>query len=151
MKRLMLILLAFVAIVLLTGCATVHPVNVKIKGHKKMNPNDQKKSLPVVVNIFQLKSREAFDSSSFYQLWKNPKAALGGDFINRNTVHISPGQTKNITIERKDETKYIAALAVFRHPSSHDWRSATEITKWSPPYVPQHIRVDVVNNRIDVK
>lgn len=151
MKRLIVVLLAFVAIVLLTGCATVHPINVKVKGHNNMNPNDQKASLPVVVNIFQLKGREAFKSSSFYQLWKNPKAALGSDLVSRKTVHISPGETKNITIERKDKTQYVAAVAVFRHPSSHDWRSVTKITHWSVPYVPQHIQVDVVNNRIDIK
>ena len=151
MKRLLLVLLGCFLIICLTGCASLHPVDVTVKGHKQMNPNSRHKSLPVVVNIYQLKGREAFNSSSFQQLWKNPQAALGSDLINHNTVHISPGQSKTITIERKPETQYIAALAVLRHPASHDWRSATHLTQWSVPYLPQHVQVDVINNRIYVK
>lgn len=151
MRQLLMVILGGILIICLTGCASLHPVDVTVKGHQQMNPNTQHKSLPVVVNIYQLKSKEAFNTSSFQQLWKNPKAALGGDLINRNSVHISPGQSKTITIERKPNTQYIAALAVFRHPASHDWRSATHITQWSAPYVPQHVQVDVIKNRIYVK
>lgn len=151
MKRILLIILALSLILLLTGCSSLHPVNVRVQGHQRMNLDHKKHSLPVIVKIFQLKRRQAFDTSQFRQLWKKPKAALGDDLVSSYKIHISPGQNKTITIDRKENTHYIAALAIFRHPASHNWRASTQITQWSLPYVPQHIHVDVVNNKINIQ
>ena len=87
------------------------------------------------------------DSASFYQLWQDPKSALGETLLKQSEVQISPGENKTIKISKVSGANYLAAVAIFRTPGLTDWKAVMSISK-AIPMVPKSVTINLVKNRI---
>lgn len=118
--------LLVIFVILLTSCSS-SPVNVNFKSSNYLNPDQQQKSLPVVVRLFQLNTAAAFMRANFWELWQQPQQALGSSLLAQKSITIAPGINHQITLQRKKTAKYLGVMAVFRKPVGGQWRTIVQL------------------------
>lgn len=149
MKKLLYCLL-WLFVLLATACSNLHPLHVELHGSRYLNPDAQYHSLPVMVKVYQLKTRDAFDAATFSQLWRQSKSVLGDSLVTSVSARLQPGESKTVRMSKTNETKYVGVMAVYRQPSSQHWRIIRKIGR-GIPYIPQNITVSLTGNHVYLK
>lgn len=115
----------FLSTLCLSGCETVaslpipfmdHPteLDLNVVGSPKLNPDVHKRPSPVVVRVYELKSRAQFDANDFITLYEHDKEVLGADVLARDEFVLRPGEAHPIARPANAETKFVAVLVGFR-------------------------------------
>jgi len=104
-----------------------------------LNLDDSGTSLPVVLRVYQLRSKEKFQQAPFNTLWKNDKEVLEGDLVEQKEVMIHP-ETKavlDIDVDLKHGTAFLGVMALFRKPNVDGWKQLVTVDScalclWTP-------------------
>ncbi|MDH2066789.1 type VI secretion system lipoprotein TssJ [Pantoea sp. GD03673] len=72
----------------------------------------------VVIRIYQLKDRKAFDQSVYQQLVKEGDTILSPDLLASRDVVLKPGGAASLDMPMEPETNFVAIVGLFRHPDS---------------------------------
>lgn len=110
-------------------------VRVDLAATPTLNPDLKGDPLPVVVRVYQLTDKGAFESATFDQLWKSDQAVLGKTLLTRNEVIINPGSKSKVELDRNEKTRYVGVVAIFRNPVEQKWR---ELRTVSQNFVTKH-------------
>jgi type VI secretion system protein VasD len=105
----------------LVACSTT-TTQLTLNATKHLNQDTQNRSLPVVVRVYSLTNDEEFIDASFRELWRNDKAVLGSTLLDREEYTLDPGGRLTIKVTHTAQAKYIAVVALFRHPHGSEWR-----------------------------
>jgi type VI secretion system protein VasD len=89
-------------------------IEAKAEASAQVNPDARKRPSPVVVRVYELKSRTQFDATDFISLFERDKDVLGGDLVARDEFVMRPGESKDIKKQPAPETKFLAVLVGFR-------------------------------------
>jgi type VI secretion system protein VasD len=73
-------------------------------------------SEPVVVRIYQLKDRKAFDKTVYQQLLKDGETILKADLLATRDVVVKPGGDANLDMPMEEDAQFVAVVGLFRHP-----------------------------------
>lgn len=73
-------------------------------------------SEPVVVRVYQLKDRKAFDKTVYLQLLKDADTILKADLLASRDVVVKPGGDVNLDMPMEAGAQYVAVVGLFRHP-----------------------------------
>lgn len=92
-----------------------------------INPNENGEPSPVLVRIYELKSTDAFETATFFDLLDNDRALIGEDLVTRREVELKPGETQPLEKETSADTLYIGVIAGFRDIDNAQWRDVAEI------------------------
>lgn len=137
MRKFFLILSGLMITLLLSSCssnvkspnAPSTTVKMVIQADKIINPNQQGNPSPVVVKLYGIQSKVAFDQASFFELYnlKNDTAnnTEPANITNIYTIVMLPDTTTKITLTLPPLTKYIGAIAAFQDLNSTTWRATT--------------------------
>ena len=100
-------------------------VRVALVSSEVLNLDDSGASLPVVVRVYQLRSKEAFERASFRTLWKSDKEHLQGDLIERKEIVLRPESEVivELEIDKKKGAAYLGVMALFREASGDRWKT----------------------------
>ncbi|AIT08804.1 hypothetical protein LO80_01640 [Candidatus Francisella endociliophora] len=123
MNKKLHILMMVVLSLLLGSCSTVY---VDMNASKDINPNLQGNPSSLMIYVFQLKDKLAFDSANFSKI--NSEDGLKGSVISRETYIIQPGEEKEIYFYTDDDAKYIGVAAGYRNINL-DWKQVVPVTK----------------------
>lgn len=145
MKYQIKIVLLIVVGILLCSCST--PLKIKFNTSSNLNPDEQNRSLPVEVVIYQLRDDQVFRQATFQELWQEDRATLANNILSRREINIIPGNKTQITLDRKKEAAFIGVVAIFRNPHGGSWRSIRKIGK-GVPLTSKHIVILLRGNRI---
>lgn len=104
-------------------------VRLDLAANSELNPDRKGDPLPVVVRVYQLTDRGAFESATFNQLWKSDEASLGKTLLTRNEVIINPNSNNKIELDRHEQAKYVGVVAIFRNPIEQKWRELRELSQ----------------------
>ena len=102
-------------------------VKVELQSNQGLNPNRQGESLPVVVRVYQLNDKGAFESATFNQLWKQDEGVLGGTMLTRSEIVLNPSTNNKVELDRHDQAKYVGIVAIFRNPIDRKWKDLREL------------------------
>jgi type VI secretion system protein VasD len=120
---------AFMLLLVLTMVACSGPmVRLDLKSDATLNPDRKGDPLPVVVRVYQLNDKGAFESATFNQLWKNDAAILGKTMLTRNELILNPASNDKVELDRHEQAKYVGVVAVFRNPVDRRWRALRELS-----------------------
>jgi len=103
-------------------------VRVGISSNSALNPDRKGVPLPVVVRVYQLNDKGAFESATFNQIWKNDEGILGGTLLTRNELILNPDSKNKVELDRHEQAKYVGVVAVFRNPIDRKWRAMRELS-----------------------
>ncbi len=129
----LVLILAVAALGLLSGCPkTVKSLiptsmDARLVASASLNPDPSGRASPLVVRLYELKDRQAFDRADFFDLWDNEAATLGQDLVARDEIQLEPGQQRKLERHLDDATRYLGVVAAFRDLDNADWRSVAEI------------------------
>lgn len=107
---------------LLAGCGAVPSpfkpdpteIDAKLVASPLVNPDARKRPSPVVVRVYELKSRAQFDAADFISLFERDKDVLGSELVMRDEFVLRPGETKDLARQPQPDTQFLAVLVGFR-------------------------------------
>lgn len=118
-------------ILALSGCSLFRPSNtleMKVASVNYLNPDVNGMAAPVVVTLYQLKSKYAFKQSSFDSLSNNAASVLGDNLIDKQVIEIQPGQSKQFPLKLSTNTQYIGVVAAYRNIDKANWQSLVDVS-----------------------
>lgn len=98
-------------------------INAQILASFDINPDANERPSPLVVRVYELKSKNAFDEADFFKLYDEEAATLGGDLLTREEFEISPGQGREIVHKADDQARYFGVIAAYRNIEEAHWRA----------------------------
>lgn len=105
----------------------VKVLNVDFKARDALNTSENKKSLSVVVRVYQLKDRKAFDAATYNDLLTNDKIILAQDMLGTHGAVVNPGAAASLSQPMDDRTKFVATVVFFREATmDENWRRVVE-------------------------
>jgi type VI secretion system protein VasD len=115
---------------LLSGCSStpekikVAPINttIKITVSAQVNPDVDKRTSPIVIRIFKLKSLGNYNESDFYGLFEDYESVLGSDLLSTEQIHLNPGDVRTLKHKTIPEAQYFAVVAAYRDINQAIWR-----------------------------
>ena len=119
------------------GCAGARPscripdtVQLEIESSDRLNPDDDGRSLPTILRLYQLKDLSKLEQAAFEDVWQHDKQALGETLVGSQELTLYPGQVMVHRFQRNGEADYLVGMAVFRQPVGGSWRT---IQEWPLP------------------
>ncbi len=103
-------------------------VNIGLNSNESLNPDRKGDPLPVVIRVYQLNDKGAFQSATFNQIWKNDESILGNTLLSRNEIILNPSSKDEVEVDRHADAKYLAVVAIFRNPIERKWRDLQDIS-----------------------
>ena len=106
------------------------PIALKLvlNASENINPSQASAGNPVVVNLYQLKSIDAFKSSQILDLYEKDTSILAKDLVSKQTLgSVLPKEKREITLAIDQGTKFLAVFVQFANYSQAKARSWLEI------------------------
>lgn len=124
-----LALLSFV--VVLGGCVVANAVvepgtRLRIAPTENINPDSNGRSSPLVVRVYELAAKNAFQNADFFNLYDDMEQTLGNDLIAMEEIVITPGKVHKHPMRLNWQTRYIGVMAAFRDIEDAQWRVLAE-------------------------
>jgi type VI secretion system protein VasD len=108
-------------------CDLPQNIQMVLRGSERLNPNDEGRSLPVVVRVYQLKGITRFEEAEFETIWRNDRETLGPDLVKVEEFYVYPTQRLARSFRREDGATHVVVMAIFRHPAGQAWREMYEL------------------------
>lgn len=114
--------------VVLSACSSSKPkpTNYHVNGEADtlLNRDVSARPLSVVLDVYQLKDRQAFSRLTFDELvsGKTETDLFGEELIQKTEIVILPGGKQSLATSLLPETKYLGIVAVYRMPAEQQWR-----------------------------
>jgi type VI secretion system protein VasD len=91
-------------------------------------------SEPVVVRVYQLKDRKAFDKTVYQQLLKDGDTLLKADLLATRDVVVKPGGDANLDMPMEEDAQFVAVVGLFRHPDmiNNTWKQVIKRNDLDP-------------------
>jgi type VI secretion system protein VasD len=103
--------------------SNVNALNVDLSAGESLNADDTGRPTPVVVRIYQLRDRKAFDGASRADIVKNDRTLLAHDLQSELSAVLNPGASASLSQRMLPGTKYVAIVALYRKPDADEaWR-----------------------------
>jgi len=123
------------SIMLITACAAKPPEDIVVKGSLQavdnVNPDAKGRASPLVVKIFQLKSKDKFESADFFPLFDQADATLGEDLLAVEDQMLAPGELRSYEGKFDPATRYIGVIAAYRDINQAHWKDIIEMPEKS--------------------
>ena len=124
------------------------PSEIKIKVAKPATANvlikatDGLAQSRINATVIQLKSPGKFATSRLSDMESDAEAALGSDFISKQTVSLKPGESRPLDFEIDSATKAIGVFASFRELNQTIWRTQLDIPKTTDTSYKLFVNID---------
>ncbi len=96
----------------------------------------------IQITVIQLKSGGKFLSSRLSDLESDVESTLGSDFINKQSISLKRGESKEINLEIDSSTKTLGAFASFQELNQTIWRTGVQLPKATNASYSIQINVD---------
>jgi type VI secretion system protein VasD len=130
-------LIAIAAVFGAYGCAGTMPtckvptaVELEIETSDRVNRDDEGRSLPTLLRLYQVRDLSALQMSSFEDILEHAKETLGDTLLETDELTVYPGQVMVSRFERNEQADFVVGVAVFRNPVGTAWRT---IEEWPMP------------------
>lgn len=102
----------------------VKTLHLDIRAREAVNSNAGGIPLSTVVRIYQLKDRQAFDSTDYPSLFARDSQALKADIVAQKDIRLLPGGAVLVDMPMDDAARYVAVAAMFLAPdqANDTWR-----------------------------
>ncbi|EKE75639.1 type VI secretion system lipoprotein TssJ [Gallaecimonas xiamenensis] len=114
-------------ILALSGCVVANAVyepstDLDITAVSNLNPDYTGRPSPVVVKVFELNGRSAFDASDFFNLYGDAAGTLGQELVKVEDYELQPGEKREIKLRLHGQTRYIGVVVAYRDIENAQWR-----------------------------
>ena len=113
---------------LAAGCSSpfkpkVTTVAAQVAAAATVNADARKRPSPIVVRVYELAGRNAFDTLDFVTLYERDKEALAADLVSREEMALRPGESREWKKTLAPNTRFIGVVAAYREIEKAQWRA----------------------------
>jgi type VI secretion system VasD/TssJ family lipoprotein len=98
-------------------------LRLAVRAERSLNTDRAQAPASLAVRVYQLRDGGAFQRASFDALYDHDEATLGAALLRRDTLHLRPGETRELALELDDGAKLVAVFAAFRELERNQWRT----------------------------
>ncbi|MED5523432.1 type VI secretion system lipoprotein TssJ [Gallaecimonas pentaromativorans] len=114
-------------LVMLAGCVVANAVyepstDLNVSAVDNLNPDYTGRPSPVVMKVYQLNGRSAFDASDFFNLYGDAASALGNELVKVDDFELQPGEKRDIKLRLSGKTRFIGVVVAYRDIENAQWR-----------------------------
>ncbi|WP_431225744.1 type VI secretion system lipoprotein TssJ [Serratia sp. L9] len=115
-----------------------------------MNNNQSGAPLATIVRVYQLKDRQAFDSTDYHSLFAADSQAIKADLLVERDLRITPEGSVSLDMPMEEATQYVAVAAMFWSPDevNNTWRVVLKREDLEPD---QPRQIELNNNALVLK
>lgn len=115
--------------------------------HEHINPDQNHRSSPLYIRLYELKSPTAFERADFLELYEDDAAVLGADMVARQELaRIVPGESRTDQLVIDPSARYVGLLAEFYQYSNARYKVVFPVTKTN--VVRDSVRVEISDNNL---
>jgi type VI secretion system protein VasD len=102
-------------------------VAIQLEAAHDINPDAKGDPAPLVVRLYFLQGKDAFDGSEFAALYLKDKQTLAADIVSREEFELRPGETKIYELPDAKLATTLGVLAAYRDIGNTRWRSTYDL------------------------
>jgi type VI secretion system VasD/TssJ family lipoprotein len=103
--------------------AGARSLRLGIEAQRQLNTDSRQTSASLAVRVYVLRDAQGFQRASFDSLYDNDEAALGASLIKRESLHLRPGESRELLVELGREARVVAVFAAYREVERSQWRA----------------------------
>ena len=132
-RRVLKCLLKWIALsgagLLLCACAKGPDVSASMNmtAAQYLNPDIQGNAAPIMVSFYELKTPMSFKQSNYFDLSANAESVLQDTLVDKQTIEMRPGESKNYKLNFPRSVRYIGITAGYRRIDQAVWRSVIAV------------------------
>jgi type VI secretion system protein VasD len=108
------------------SCPVPNDVQLEIEASDRVNPDEDGRSLPTRLRLYQLTDLARLQRANFDDIWSRAKETLAETALSSEELVIYPGQVTVHRFKRNAKADYMVGVAIFREPEGEAWRTAQE-------------------------
>ncbi len=133
-------------------------LDLQIDAAEGVNPDAYGRPAPILLRIYQLRSREPFATVDYFLLAADEVSALDGTLLRQREVVLRPGQSLRLRCAAAPGTRALGVSAAYRDLPQAAWRASRDVPRsathwWSAvlptPVLRARIRLDARQVRIE--
>jgi type VI secretion system VasD/TssJ family lipoprotein len=103
-----------------TATRTLH---LSLQAQRLLNTDKLQGSASLALRVYVLRDADAFQRASFDSLYDNDESILGAAMLRRETLHLRPGETRELALALGGDARFVAVFAAYRELERSQWRS----------------------------
>jgi type VI secretion system VasD/TssJ family lipoprotein len=107
----------------LEATASSRTLRLSIQAERSLNTDKMQGSASLALRVYVLRDDQAFQRASFDSLYDNDEATLGPALLRRETLHLRPGETRELVLALSGEARMVAVFAAYRELERAQWRT----------------------------
>lgn len=97
--------------------------SVTFEAAADVNVDGQRRPSPVALQLFRLKSGDAFDRADFFSLQNKPGQVLGGDLAGADRLILRPGESRTLRYTGDESVRELGIVAGYRNLEKVRWKT----------------------------
>jgi type VI secretion system VasD/TssJ family lipoprotein len=98
-------------------------LRLAVQAERSLNTDRRQASASLAVRVYVLRDGRAFQGASFDSLYDNDEATLGPSLLRRETLHLRPGETRDVVLTLGEGARFVAVFAAYRELEAAQWRT----------------------------
>ncbi|HKW85234.1 MAG TPA: type VI secretion system lipoprotein TssJ [Burkholderiaceae bacterium] len=98
-------------------------LHLSLQAQRVLNTDKLQGSASLALRVYVLRDADAFQRASFDSLYDNDETILGAALLRRETLHLRPGETRELALALGSEARVVAVFAAYRELERSQWRS----------------------------
>jgi type VI secretion system protein VasD len=128
------------------GAPKKHSLEIRISATTDVNPDLDTRPSPVILHVLELTSIDEFNRADFFALTQNDASALGGDVLNKTEIILTPGSSRETTLELDQQAVYLGFVAGYRDIDNSRWRVSQAVV----PGKTDWISIEITKQQIEI-
>lgn len=105
------------------AAATRRSLRLSIRAERSLNTDRAQASASLALRVYLLRDGQAFERASFDTLYDNDEATLGSALLKRESLHLRPGETRELVLNLTDDARVLAVFGAYRELARTQWRT----------------------------
>jgi type VI secretion system VasD/TssJ family lipoprotein len=80
-------------------------------------------SASLALRVYVLRDASGFEKASFDSLYDDDEATLGSNVLVRESLHLRPGEVRELALELSGDARAVAVFGAFREIEHSQWRA----------------------------
>lgn len=152
MKQLIRSVLIIGIAAVMTGCSFFGgdngaEVQLNIEVGKQVNPDPSGRASPLVIKVYQLNDKLAFETKDFFSIYDASDKDLMKAIVEQKEYQLNPGHEIHKALITEPTVQYIGIVAAFRDIEIAKWRAVAKVTpgeEHSITFTLEGVSIDVV-------
>ena len=106
-----------------TPAAPRRSLQLLVQAQRSLNTDSRNASASLAVRVYVLRDARGFEQASFDSLYDDDEATLGSNVLVRESLHLRPGEVRELALELSGDARAVAVFGAFRELEQSQWRA----------------------------